>query len=665
MALNRLFPSDYVFHTLDGQDPAAAGVIYFYTNNTDNLATVYTDVGGITPSSNPLTLGSDGRLPNSVFTSATLRVKLLDSLGAQIFQKDDITAATGLGSLSASSGSSLISFIHSGAGAVATTLQTRGRKVIYASDYGATGDGATTDTTTLQAALTAAAGYTLVIPAGTYLTGALTLPANTRVVGEGYNKTILKAVSATGSLNLLTIANSNCSVEDLTINLDNTAVTIAAGYVASRNGIYVYGLVGAYITNIYLKVQVKNCGEAGIKCQYVDRLMIDRADIDRCGQYGIYTLSCSNVWVESPDIYDIFPGSGGTPPYLNAYGITFTYSGTDPKPVDCTVSNGMVEYVTSWEAYDTHGGDRIRFLNCSSKNCNQGIVVQSTVENYASNDIQIIGGTHDGYGATTRDSTAFDTSGGIIANMGNSAYLLGDNLTIKGVTIRDMGGKVTGTTAGGIKIEDCDNFLVEGCNLVNGYQWALRCAGTNLNGKIFNNAINTLTEANSIKTGMSFSDTTLVTVDGNTIHGMPASSTLWSIPAPSTSAYGVKFGANNTVENSGIDNFSDTSYNNILAGSGFLGVAKAWLQYNGSTDTINAKYGVTGVVKNSTGVYTITFANTIALTDAIIIATGNRFVRKASGAATSSVQILTENPIATPADDEELSVVVFGLIQRK
>ena len=262
MALNRLFPAAYVFESANGQEPAASGVIYFYVNNTTTLATVYTDVAGGTPASNPLTLGSDGRLPNEVFTSATLRVKLLDSLGAQIFQKDDVTPPAGFGELSASSGSSLVGFIHSGAGAVATTLQARGRKVIYATDYGATGDGATTDTTTLQAALTAAAGYTLVIPSGTYLTGALTVPANTRVVGEGYNKTILKAVSATGSLNLLTLANSNCSVEDLTVNLNNTAVTIAAGYVASRNGIYVYGLVGAYISNIYLKVQVKNCNLA-------------------------------------------------------------------------------------------------------------------------------------------------------------------------------------------------------------------------------------------------------------------------------------------------------------------------------------------------------------------------------------------------------------------
>lgn len=665
MALSRLFPAGYVFLSSNGQDPAASGVVYFYANNTTNLATVYTDVAGNTPSSNPLTLGSDGRLPNEVFTSATLRVKLTDSLGSTIFQKDDVISPTGLASLSASSGSSLVGFLQSGTGAEATTLQTRGRKIIYATDFGATGDGVTVDTTNLQEALTAAAGKTLVIPAGTYITAALTVPANTRVVGDGFNKTILKASSASGSLNLLTIANSNCSVEDLTINLDNTAVTIADGYVASRNGIYVYGLVGTYISNIYLRVQVKNCGEAGIKCQYVDRLFIDKADVDRCGMYGIYCLSVSNVWVDSPDIYDIFPGNSGSAPYLNAYGITFTYSGTDPKPVNCTVINGMVEYVTSWEAYDTHGGEQIRFINCSSKNCNQGVVVQSTAENYASNDILIIGGTHDGYGSTTRDSTSFDTSGGIIANMGNSAYVLGDNLTIKNVMIRDMGGKVTGTSAGGIKIEDCDNFLIDGCTLTNGYQWAIRCSGTNLNGKIVNNSINGLTEANSIKTGMSFSNTTQALVDNNTVQGMPASTTVWSIPSPSSAAYGIKLGAGNTVENGGVDHFYDTSYQYAIAGSGFLGMAKAWLQYNGSTDTVNDKYGVTSVTKNGTGDYTVTFANTFDMTDAVVIATGNRFVRKASGGATSSVNILCESPIATPADDEELSVVVFGVIQRK
>lgn len=566
--------------------------------------------------------------------------------------------------LAASSGSSLVGFINSGTGAAARTLQVRGRDVIYAKDFGAVGDGVTNDTAALQAAITAAAGKKLIITAGTYLTTALTNASAIAIEGDGFGKTILKAFVATGSLDLFSSTVGNVSISQLTIDLNNTANTIAAGYVANRNGIYFLGAVGTYIANVFLDVQVKNCGEAGIKLKYVDRATIYRPDIDRCGQYGIYCLSCSNVWVDSPDVYDIFPGSGGAAPYLNAYGITFTYSGSDPAPFDCTVVNGMIENVTSWTAYDTHGGLRIRFINCSTKNCSEGVSIQSTATGYESADILIMGGTHDGYGNVTRDSTSFDTAGGVTANMGN-ATTRGKNLIVSDVTVRDMGGKQTGSSAAAFKIEACDTYKVNGCSAINAYQWAFRTNGICLDGQMLGNSIKGVIEANSIKTGFSWSNTTFCVVDDNTIAGLPASSVPWSISAPASSTYGIKFGAGNVMEQGGIDHWSDTGYRNMLAGSGFLGVAKAWLSYNGSTDTIVDRYGITGVVKNSTGTYTVTLANTISTTDSVVLATGNRFVRKASGASTSSFQILCESPVGTLADDEELSVVVFGILQRK
>ena len=38
------------------------------------------------------------------------------------------------------------------------------------------------------------------------------------------------------------------------------------------------------------------------------------------------------------------------------------------------------------------------------------------------------------------------------------------------------------------------------------------------------------------------------------------------------------------------------------------GVAKAWLFYNGATPAVIASYGISGVVENSTGNYTISFS---------------------------------------------------------
>lgn len=41
--------------------------------------------------------------------------------------------------------------------------------------------------------------------------------------------------------------------------------------------------------------------------------------------------------------------------------------------------------------------------------------------------------------------------------------------------------------------------------------------------------------------------------------------------------------------------------------NGMTGIAKAWVNYNGSTQTINSSFNVSSVTRNSTGYYTVTF----------------------------------------------------------
>ena len=81
--------------------------------------------------------------------------------------------------LGGSSGASLIGFLQSGTGATATNLQTRGRQIVWVTDYGAKCDGTTDDTTAWADAVAAlgAGGGEVRFPAGTRSKGNITITA--------------------------------------------------------------------------------------------------------------------------------------------------------------------------------------------------------------------------------------------------------------------------------------------------------------------------------------------------------------------------------------------------------------------------------------------------------------------------------------------------------
>jgi hypothetical protein len=49
--------------------------------------------------------------------------------------------------------------------------------------------------------------------------------------------------------------------------------------------------------------------------------------------------------------------------------------------------------------------------------------------------------------------------------------------------------------------------------------------------------------------------------------------------------------------------------------NGMTGIAKAWLNYNGSTQTVRASYNVSSVTRNSAGLYTINFTTAMPNAD--------------------------------------------------
>jgi len=87
------------------------------------------------------------------------------------------------------------------------------------------------------------------------------------------------------------------------------------------------------------------------------------------------------------------------------------------------------------------------------------------------------------------------------------------------------------------------------------------------------------------------------------------------------------------------DGTNSTSSTNCIQGS-----AKAWVQFNGSTGTINASYNISSVTRTGTGLYTIAF--TTAFTDANYVVTTAGQRSSTNTAAFASPQY-NNNPTTT------------------
>jgi len=153
--------------------PLVGGKLYSYAAGTTTPLATYTTYGAGTPNANPVVMDSRGEA--SVWLgSASYKLKLTDSTGAEIWTVDNITGNDNFTSiftqLAASSGSSLIGFIQTGA-TTTRTVESKLRDVVSVKDFGAVGDGSTDDTTAIQNAINAmqGSGAQIYFPKGTYI----------------------------------------------------------------------------------------------------------------------------------------------------------------------------------------------------------------------------------------------------------------------------------------------------------------------------------------------------------------------------------------------------------------------------------------------------------------------------------------------------------------
>lgn len=94
------------------------------------------------------------------------------------------------------------------------------------------------------------------------------------------------------------------------------------------------------------------------------------------------------------------------------------------------------------------------------------------------------------------------------------------------------------------------------------------------------------------------------------------------------------------------------------------GIAKSWVNFNGSTNTVRASFNVSSVTQNGTGSWRINFA--VAMPDANYAVTGsagsngNWIFNKEPNQATTHVNVIAIFPGVSYNNDTTMNVVIHG-----
>lgn len=288
--------------------------------------------------------------------------------------------------LAASSGSSLVGFIHSGTGAVATNVQTKLREFVSVKDFGAVGDGVTDDTAAFRSAIDTR--KSVFVPKGVYLiSSGLTLSSAQILYGECQEESKI-LVSGSG-YDAVTLAASYAGVTGIGIYSasQRTSGAFIRISTASR-GNYIKnfklqnGFYGIHISAEAVITFIEN-GEIldatattgiGIYINGGNDTFISKVVMDTSGtepDAGIHVKRTQAIWVSDVDIIDY-----GTP-----LRIAPTSSATDVvtwcffSQLACDASNGNgIEIFAS-------GGAVIKglfFDNCWSSTNNRGVYVTTS-----------------------------------------------------------------------------------------------------------------------------------------------------------------------------------------------------------------------------------------------------------------------------------------------